>query len=264
MFEPQLVSSLQEFGLSKNEAAVYVQLLQLGLTNVGPIVKQTKLHRQLVYEALERLSDRGLSAKVLRNNRQNFQATSPIEILKSLEKKEELARKVIPKLSALQATSEDRLDVKVLYGHRGFCDNLMSHVDCAARTDCTIRIIGGSMPEIFWEVVGDFQSTYFNALGEHKIKETLICHGNCTKAYKANFLRRKINRLRVRQDGLGIPMSARITKDLVSLELYSPQAVVIQIFNRTVAQGYMNHFNLMWKMCQEFKLTNSERHRIGT
>ena len=67
-----LTTTLEQLDLSKHEAAVYIELLKLGLTNAGPVVAATKLHRQLVYEALERLTNQKLASFVIKNNRKYF------------------------------------------------------------------------------------------------------------------------------------------------------------------------------------------------
>ena len=68
-----IIEALSDFDLAPNEAHVYVELLSMGLTTAGPIIDATKLHRQLVYNALDRLDSLGLATVQRKNNRKHFE-----------------------------------------------------------------------------------------------------------------------------------------------------------------------------------------------
>ena len=51
--------TLERIGLSKNEAKVYLVLLELGLTSSKAIIEKTNLHRQIVYDTLDLLIEKG-------------------------------------------------------------------------------------------------------------------------------------------------------------------------------------------------------------
>ena len=59
---------LQQLGFNGNEIAVYMALLGLGMTQAGPIVKATKLHRMMVYTALDKLVQDGFATVVRKKN----------------------------------------------------------------------------------------------------------------------------------------------------------------------------------------------------
>lgn len=50
-----LEKQLQKLGFSDNEAKVYLALLEIGFTTTGAVIKKTGLHRNIVYETLDKL-----------------------------------------------------------------------------------------------------------------------------------------------------------------------------------------------------------------
>jgi len=55
---------LEELGLDKNEATVYLSLLQFGNAIAGTLIKETKLPRATVYQVLDRLAQKKLVLKI--------------------------------------------------------------------------------------------------------------------------------------------------------------------------------------------------------
>ena len=66
---PQLLTSL---GLSKNEAKVYLALLDLGSATAGKIAEKSKVHRTNVYDALERLIEKGVVTYIFKKDIKNY------------------------------------------------------------------------------------------------------------------------------------------------------------------------------------------------
>lgn len=244
-------SSLQKIGLKKNEARVYTALLKQGLTNVGPIVRATKLHRQLVYEALETLVDKGLASFVIKNNRKHFQASAPTKLMRLIEQKEQQVKQIMPELMRLQTGSEDRIEVRTLYGQKGFFENLKVVVESAKKGDGVMRIIGGARDVSFYNVLGDLYPDYTKLLSKSKVKKHLIAPEEHADVFRERFVKEHGNVLKTMKLGLSSPTYTRITQDMVSIEIYAADVTVIQIHNRAIAKGYLEHFELLWKMADK-------------
>ena len=80
---------LQEIGLTNSEILVYTTLLKTGSIKVGQLIKEVSLHRSRVYEAINRLTDKGLVSYVIKNNVKFFEATDPERLLSYLEEQKE-------------------------------------------------------------------------------------------------------------------------------------------------------------------------------
>jgi sugar-specific transcriptional regulator TrmB len=63
--QEDLVSKLERFGFTTNQAKVYLSIVQSGKTRVGRISKNTSLHRQDIYKLLPKLEKMGLITKTI-------------------------------------------------------------------------------------------------------------------------------------------------------------------------------------------------------
>lgn len=245
--------ALEQLDLNKNEAKVYLELLKLGLTNAGPIVTGTHLHRQLVYEALDRLEEKKLVSTLIKNSRKHFQAASPNLLLKIVQEKEKQAREILPALLKLHTQADDQIEIRTLYGQKGFLENLKTVIESAASDDGVMRIIGGAPDTKFYEVLGDSYSTYLKLLENSKVKKYLISPEEYSKEFKRKFALEEGNILKTLSKGISSPTYTRITKDMVSIEIYAADIVIVQIFNKAIAKGYRENFDLLWKQAELFK-----------
>jgi len=63
--EKDLICKLSDFGLTVNQAKVYLSIVQSGATCVSRIAESTRLHRQDIYKMLPKLEEMGLIMRTL-------------------------------------------------------------------------------------------------------------------------------------------------------------------------------------------------------
>ena len=97
-----MVDTLEYLGLSHNEAITYRALLKIGETKTGEIVKQTNLHRVLIYDALDSLIKKGLASYIIKENIKYFRAADPETLKSFIVEREKMADKLIPELKSIQ------------------------------------------------------------------------------------------------------------------------------------------------------------------
>ena len=78
---------LEEIGLTKGEIAVYMALLDVGSSTVGPIIDKANVSSSKVYDILERLMDKGLVSFVIKSGTKNFEAADPERLLDYMKEK---------------------------------------------------------------------------------------------------------------------------------------------------------------------------------
>lgn len=238
---------LQELGLTKNDAAVYQALLELGLVQAGSIIKLTKLHRMLVYNALQSLADQGLVTSIEKNNIKQFQAADPILLLERTRKVHDLAKALIPDLQKIQQRKNNVVDVRTLIGQEGFTSNLEQIIESAAKQkNKTINIIGGAKDTDFYATLGNWYPTYIALLEINRVKKKLLAPSSFSADFKKKYAAEKSTELRTMPKGLTSPTYTRITQEMVTIEMYEPQILIIQIRNKIIAQGYLDSFELLW------------------
>ena len=74
---------LKEIGLTDYEAEIYMTLLQYGQISAYKLAKKTGLYKQAVYDALNRLTEKGFVSSVKEGKPQLYKSTNPN--LKNLE-----------------------------------------------------------------------------------------------------------------------------------------------------------------------------------
>ena len=67
---------LIKLGFNKNEAKVYLALIEFGKADAGQIIAETKFHKNIVYDNLDKLIDKGLVSFIIENKKKIFQIAS--------------------------------------------------------------------------------------------------------------------------------------------------------------------------------------------
>jgi len=111
---------LQEFDLSPNEAKIYEGLLSTGETNASVIALRSNVPRRNVYDALNRLIEKGLVYKIVDAKENLFQAVHPNKLLDILKEKEKWLESKLPELRDLYETDPPLKAAYVYSGVEGY------------------------------------------------------------------------------------------------------------------------------------------------
>lgn len=121
-----LTELLENLGLSKREAEVYLILLELNEALTSVIAKKAGQKRPTCYATLEKLRERGLASSVKKKNLIYFQATKPDHFLekeqiraKEVEKSLSTLSTALPELLALHQQFAATPQMSVFYGKEG-------------------------------------------------------------------------------------------------------------------------------------------------
>ena len=117
---------LKDVGLTETEIKIYIALLSLGATSAGKIVEETGVYRKNLYDALNKLIEKGLVTYVIENKIKFFQAKSPDNLITYLdeqkskvdEKKQEI-EKLIPELKSKFTSPTPEIVAEIYRGIEG-------------------------------------------------------------------------------------------------------------------------------------------------
>ena len=112
--------TLQEAGLSVNEAKVYEALLSLGESSVQKIAIRSKVHRRNVYDSINKLIEKGLASEIFIKGEKNFKATNPRRLLELIKEKEGKIEEVIPDMLSRYEATEEKEEAYLYRGIEGF------------------------------------------------------------------------------------------------------------------------------------------------
>src|SRR3989338_11486431 len=90
--------TFEELGLSPSEAKIYEVLLYDAETGVSDISKRAKVHRRNVYDALNRLLEKGLVFQIFQKGENLYRAVHPNKLMELLKEKQNSLEKTMPTL----------------------------------------------------------------------------------------------------------------------------------------------------------------------
>lgn len=238
---------LKELGLTNNEIEVYLTLLRSGSISVNTIAEKSGLHRQAVYDALDRLLEKGFVSFVIRNNKKYFQGINPEKILEYLKEKEDKFKSILQDLVNLTKLPREDTFVEVFKGKE------------------VIRTV-------YRDIVKEFQKNpgevLISGVDERKFIEedriALLQHIKKLQKLKCK------ERIIVKEDEKYFVEGPQTEYRWISKESFSPTAIFVYnnklttiilgnpnyaiiIENRNLADAYRKQFNLLWKISKKIK-----------
>ncbi|MBD3252437.1 hypothetical protein GF386_01770 [Candidatus Pacearchaeota archaeon] len=237
---------LEEIGLTKGEIQVYLALVKLDISTTGQIAKQSKISNSKVYEVLGRLIQKGLASYVLKNNIRNYRATPPERLVDFLDnKKEQIEKnkleleKIIPLIKSVK--KQDENSVTVYEGKQGIKVIINDIIE--AQENGIELLTFGSDENVFAEKYPDLVSHYAMAAKKKKLRSRAIFSRE-TKPFNKTENQKYLPR------GMISPVRIAIYNDKVAIFKFSDPVSVVLIEEKTIASGYKNQFEYLWKIAK--------------
>ncbi|MEK7649300.1 MAG: helix-turn-helix domain-containing protein [Patescibacteria group bacterium] len=110
----------EELGLTPNEAKIYESLVGAAELPVSQISIKAGVHRRNVYDALNRLLDKGLVFQIFQKGENVYRAVHPQKLLEVLREKEKKLQRVLPSLSTQYNAVPPREAAYIYKGIEGY------------------------------------------------------------------------------------------------------------------------------------------------
>ena len=237
-------SVLRDLGLSEREVKVYIALLEIGETTVGPIASKSRIQHSKIYQVIEKLVDKGLATFIIKSKTKYFQAQDPKFLLYLLKEKEKQLSNILPKLQLKRKFSNQRQTARVYEGYRAIQSLYEMLIDGLDKTS--------------YYYVFPFKKEYLSSpfamrflrkahlkLAEKKIDDRLIAHQSIKKQFKENY--QGINNLKCRFTKEDFPLGLMIVNDKIINVIWGERPTAIEIRSEQLAEQYKKFFLEMWK-----------------
>lgn len=229
------------FGLTQLEAKIYETLLDLGPSLAGLITRKSGIHRRSVYDALERLIQKGLVGYIIKNNRKLFEAVNPARLLDLYKEKEATLQRLLPQLQAKYEQIKEKGEALFYKGKNGlktvFEDQLVIGKE--------ILVIGAS--SLARDILQFYLIHYNKKRIQKKIKLKLLY---ASLARKERYIR--YAEIKYLPKSYENPATMNIYGNTVAIIHWSKEnPFVILIRDKAITEGYRNHFALLWKMAKK-------------
>lgn len=232
---------LKEFGLTDNEIKIYVALLRLGSASPTEISEKTGLHRAYVYDALERLLEKGIASFFFVNGRKRFHPTDPKKLVELAETKKAAVEKILPELQHIMLHEKTDTNLEI---HRGkgvmktaFNDVLLS----CSRGDILYGI--GIDDELYQKTDPVHLSRYLRQARKKGIREMIISASGSRPHPET-----RITEYRYLDKKYLTSTATWIYADKVLILTLGVPFIAIILQNRDIANTYRKQFELLWKI----------------
>ena len=237
---------LRKLGLTENETKVYLALLELGSTNAGEIIKKTKLHRNIVYDNLDKLIEKGLVSFVTIKNIKHFEATSSKELKDFIEKqkeevlqKEQVVNKILPEIDKIRTSAERKQEATVFKGKKG----LKTILEEITQTKSELLVFGTG-----WgmrETVGSYYEQWHLKLRQNKVKSRILLPKNKKGLFLKPFIAKYLPENNV------MPSTIAVYEDKVLNVVWGEEPIAVLIISEKASESYKNYFNMLWKIAKD-------------
>lgn len=232
---------LTKLGFSQHEATIYMALIDIGQTGTGEIIKKTGLHRNIVYDTLDKLIRRKLVSKVIKQNKAQFQVTDPSRIVSEIESNLKVASEIVPDLAARARVKQEITIYEGLEGFRSYSINMVEQIEPGS----TLYILG-AIGDCWYDLMGETALKRYEKirLGK-KVMIKMISYEKSARdeaAMKAG----RLHEIKVIPKGYENPANTLIWGDTIALQTFTEPYSVVQIRNAALAKSYLNFFDALW------------------
>lgn len=238
--------TLRGLGLSQNETRVYLALLETGLASVTKVSQVSKIHRVNIYDAIEKLKQKGLVSEIIKNNKKQFQPANPESLKHLLNTQDIKLQAIMPQLqmnySMLQETKKD---VKIYDGPSAIRNIYLEYLKTKK------PIVAFGVPKDSTHQFGTFfQDEIHKRRADQKQWMYHIYNEDALdRAKLASGL--PFTKARILKHGSNSPVTTRVCDDQISITFYYDTPLTIVIKNKDMADSYLHYFWILWKQAKE-------------
>ena len=240
------IENLQKLGLSKTEATLYLALLKIGACEVQTLIEETGFYKSNVYDALERLCEKGIISKIIDSKKRVYQLQKPealIELIikkkESLEEQEEVARQLANEVTLKKEHIHTPETAMVFRGISGVKQIYSEIIEKKYN-----YLVFGS-PKESETIIGDYYWENLHAKQkEYGIKARMIFHKSLRNWEKS--VPKDIIELRFFDEAFEPLTETTIYGTKVAFVVWTEKPIVTIIDNEHVAEAYKQVFKFLW------------------
>lgn len=240
---------LEELGLTKNEASLYLFLLKIGETTTGKIIKETGIANSRVYESLNSLISKGLVSYNVQKDGKHFKAEDPKKFLELEEQRKRKINEFLPDLIKLKESEQKETGTAVYEGFEGFKTAFKKIIDDCPKEE-TIYILGFSEPTEKKESLRLFLSNMNLKSQQKKQKLKILLDNSVKQTLGKDREKEKNTEVKYMPKGYISPSAIDVFGDYVYIFLWEEKPFVFMIKNKRIAESFKQYFNFLWKIAK--------------
>ncbi len=239
---------LQLIGMGKNEAKVYETLVQFGACRAGLLINKLDMHRNLVYQSLEKLVLHGYATKFIKKGVWNFQITDPNSLLSGFRQKEALLETIVKRIQTQRQKSVQQIVVyEGIESYRRYWIESLKRIP-EGSIDYTV----GAPSNKEWVILlGDSYAEYEQLRLKKKIKWQTI-HFKITQSEREMLIKYpNLTEYRLWPQDTNCIGNFNVIHDTVILHTVTDPPRIIEIRDESLVLVFKNYFDMMWEKSEK-------------
>ncbi|HCU70812.1 MAG TPA: hypothetical protein DIC35_03620 [Candidatus Moranbacteria bacterium] len=239
-----MIKELQLIGLGKNEATIYEALVKYGPCKAGVLIAKLDIHRNLVYQSLEKLIREGYVTKVSTNGVWIFHITDPHSLLGNMRQKESMVTQIIKEIQKQHHNSFQQ--IVVYEGLESYRNYWISSLERFPNE--TVDYTVGIEPTDKWiEIMGSSFERYLQLRVKKKIKWQTILFKVTESERKTLEEYPELTEYRLWQQDVDFIGNFNVIHDTVILQVAIEPYRIIEIRDKNLVSIFKLYFDMMWE-----------------
>ncbi|MBT4538771.1 hypothetical protein HOI26_02835 [Candidatus Woesearchaeota archaeon] len=232
-----MYEKLLHIGLTPTEAKIYVMLVDLSKAQAGVLSRRTGIHRRSIYDALDRLIEKGLVSYIMENDKRYYMPTDPTRIQEIINLQQQDVMSIMP---TLLAKFQEKKDKQQTFFYRGK-EGIKTIFEDQIRDGKDIFIIGAS------RAAQDHLKYYLPHYTKKRIKNKIKLHA--LYALPEHVTPPPLSRIKYLPETFNSLVSTNIYGDKAAIILWLPHDPVAILINQPdIAKSFKKYFDLLWKI----------------
>ena len=225
---------LEHVGLTRTESKIYMMLLDLNKAQAGILSRKTGVHRRSIYDALDRLIEKGMVSYIVENGKRFYMPADPKRVAQIALEHHEAVTQLMPLLEAKYNEHKGKQETLFFRGPEG----IKTIFDDQIREGKDVYIIGAS--HLAKELIKFYLPHYTNNRVKKKIKLHALYagerHTSAVPLAEVKYLPAEFGSL----------VSTNIWGDKVAIILWIHDPVAILIRQPDIAKAFKAYFDMLW------------------
>jgi sugar-specific transcriptional regulator TrmB len=233
---------IESAGLSSAESKVYLSLIKLGSSMIGPILRESGLNSSVAYNCLQRLMGYGLVSYNIKGKKKYFFASDPKNLIYILKDKENALLEAMPLLEKLKNTAKNRQEIFIFEGPKAARTVFNDILDTLKKGDEHL-VIGVSESD---SGMGEFIKKWDEKRVERGILKRVIVtekESNWLEYYK----KQPLAKVKALKDVFNMRFTINVYGNKTALVIWGRYPTYILIERKEVAENFRNYFNFLWR-----------------
>ncbi len=242
----KISSALKKLGLTDGEIKVYLALIELDNSTVGPIIEKAGISSSKVYIIIEKLISKGIVTYIIKEKTKHFQAAKPNSLLEIVEKKEtelsEIKEEIINTIKELDKKKHDKKEEAIIYkGYKGLKTGIL---ELAKKTERNGKYYflshGYGKDPVLFQIFRELSQL----LKEKNVR--ILGLANFSEKEMYNKMYKKLG-YDMKYTHLIWPADTAFNNDTVQILVWKKEQPTLYVLkSNTLADSYIRFFNAAW------------------